>query len=128
MNWFQKKLTEATPLKNVTLTSRGGRYKIYFIDPAVMELNQSFGHIVGKDIYIRSDLPKCVERFVIHHEVYHLNDTHTWLGWMGKETRANLVCGINDPIGLIATIKASLTKSRLKAYWNTFIHSGIRRV
>jgi hypothetical protein len=126
MNWFQKRLTEATPLKSVTLTSRGRQYKIYFINPAVMELNQSFGHIVGRDIYIRSDLPKSVERFVIHHEVYHLNDTHTWLGWIGKETRANLVCGINDPIGLIATIKASLTKLRLKAYWNVLIHRGIR--
>ena len=125
MNWFQKKLTEATPLKKVTVNSRGFKYIVYFIEPSIMEQARSFGHIVGKDIYIRADLSKRVERFVIQHEVYHLKDTRTWLGWVGKETRANVVCGMRDPVGFIATAKASLSKPRLSAYWNTLVHAGI---
>jgi len=127
MNWFQKKLTEAIPLRKDTITSSEHKYTVYFIEPSIMELNQSFGHIVGTDIYIRADLQKRVERFVISHEIYHLNDAHTWLGWIGKEMRANIVCGISDPIGLVATIKASLTKPRLKSYWNSLVHIGIKQ-
>ena len=124
MNWFQQKLVAATPLRRKIVVVKMKQYKVYFIEPALMEEAQSFGHVVGEDIYLRADLPKRVERFVIQHEIYHLNDRRTWLGWIGRETRANIMCGAKNPFGLIATIRASLTKPRLNTYWNALMHNG----
>lgn len=126
MNWFEKKLLVNPPISYKTMTLKGRRYKVYFMKPALMEEIQSFGHIVGKSIYIKAGLPEKVERFVIQHEIYHLNDEHTWLGWLGKELRANVICGMKNPVGLVATIRASLTKPRLNAYWKALRHAGIK--
>jgi len=128
MNWFEKKLTVTQPIVHKTVTFKGCRYEVYFMNPAVMEEIQSFGHIVGKSIYIKAGLPEKVERFVIQHEIYHLNDKRTWLGWLGKELRANVVCGVRDPAGLTATVRASLNRPRLNAYWRTLRHVGIKQV
>lgn len=69
---------------------------------------------------VRNDLPPRVQNFVVKHELYHLRDTHEWGGWIGKEIRANVKAGLHDPIGLLATTKASLHKERLKFYVGRF--------
>ena len=124
MNWFETKLKEAKPLK----TTRNGKFTINYIDPSIMGLNSSFGYIVGNQIYIKSDLSPRVENFVIQHELYHAKDQRVWWGWIGKELRANLLCGLKNPFGLIATICASINRTRLVAYWHALKKVNFKHV
>ncbi|MEK9180784.1 MAG: hypothetical protein AAB871_00950 [Patescibacteria group bacterium] len=68
---------------------------------------------------VRSDLNPRVKRFVRAHELYHLGDSAKWGGWIGREIRANVACGLVDPTGLTLTIFASLNR-RLLFYWDRF--------
>ena len=65
---------------------------------------------------IREDLPWSIKRFVLAHEIYHLTDKWSWGGWMGRELRANIICGLEDPKGFLATVMASFTRDRIKFY------------
>lgn len=67
-------------------------------------------------MYVKEGLAKRVEKFVISHEIYHIQDKQSWLGWLGRELRANAVCGLKDPLGFLGTIGSSLNKKRLRAY------------
>ncbi len=78
----------------------------------------AFGYSSGSTAIVREDLPPRVLNFVREHELYHCRDTATWGGWIGREIRANVVPGLKDPIGLLATIRASLSPERLKFYWD----------
>ena len=72
---------------------------------------------IGLDLaWVREDLSLHVKRFVLAHEIYHLTDEWTWGGWIGRELRANVMCGIKDPKGFFATIIASCTWDRIKFY------------
>jgi len=83
----------------------------------------AFGYAKGNQAVVKEDLRPRVKRFVTAHELYHLKDKSTWGGWLGKEVRANTVVGLRDPIGLLATIAASLNKERLKFYISRFRRS-----
>ena len=83
-----------------------------------------FGYAFHDTIFIRADLPQRVRSFVLSHEKYHLMDKRKWWGWVGAELRANLSCGFRDPIGLLATVSASITRSRLKTYLRLLKTSG----
>lgn len=124
MNWFEKTLLETIPIKQQTVTIKGKSYTVFYIDPAVMQRASSFGCAYKSTIFVRADLSEKVRRFVINHEVYHINDKQRWLGWFGSELRANVICGISDPTGLFATIKASLNTNRLKSYGQVFVKRG----
>jgi hypothetical protein len=124
MNWFEKALLEAKPVKQERVTIKGRSYPVRYIEPAVMERATSYGCAYQSTIFIRSDLPNRIRQFVIRHEAYHIEDKHDWLGWFGGELRANIASGIHDPIGLLLTIKASLNRPRLKAYWGALAHKG----
>jgi hypothetical protein len=76
----------------------------------------AFGRARGKKAFVRVDLSPRVKKFVIAHELYHLSDNAKWGGWIGREIRANLVCGIKDPFGFLATVIASLNHERLNFY------------
>lgn len=80
-------------------------------------LAPAFGTSFLDYVKIRSDLSPRVKRFVRSHELYHVKDRSNAGGWMGREIRANLIPGLTDPVGLLATIKASLSPERLKFYW-----------
>lgn len=84
----------------------------------------SFGYAVGNSAKVREDLSPRVKRFVKAHELYHCRDKATWGGWIGREIRANIIPGLKDPLGLLATIKASLTKDRINLYLQRFKHGG----
>jgi hypothetical protein len=124
MNWFEKALLAAKPVKQEQVTIRGRTYLVHYIEAAVMERASSFGCAYRSTIFIRVGLPERVRRFVVQHEAYHITDQHHWLGWFGSELRANTVCGVRNPIGLLATIRASLTAPRLKAYGRALVKRG----
>lgn len=84
-----------------------------------------FGYSLQNTAFIRADLPMRVRKFVIKHEFHHLQDKRSWLGWIGSEVRANVVCGVRDPIGLLLTITASLRPYRLRTYWKLLLGSTV---
>jgi len=76
------------------------------------------GELIEREVaHVRKDLSKRVKRFVRSHELFHLIDESQSGGWAGSELRANLIPGLRDPLGLIATIKATLEdKERVQLY------------
>ena len=67
-----------------------------------------------QQVYVRDDLPGCVKRFVISHELYHLVDKAQW--WVLREVKATVHAAIGHPIGFIACVMMSLAPYRLRYY------------
>ena len=67
-----------------------------------------------EEVYVREDLPRCVKRFVISHELYHLRDKAQW--WVRREVKATVHATMRHPIGFIACVLMSLVPYRLKYY------------
>jgi hypothetical protein len=127
MSWFTEILNKATPVKREGIVVGSMNYWVNHMSAEVMERAHSFGCTYKGEVYVRADLSPRVRRFVISHEVYHLQDQQLWLGWLGGELRANFVPGMKDPIGLLLTIRASLTRERLGAYWRALTKVGIKQ-
>lgn len=90
-------------------------FTIYYLPKELVA--PAFGAAGGRKAVVRNDLPPRVRRFVRSHELYHLKDKVNWGGWIGSEIRANVIPGLKDPIGLIATIWATITDiDRVKYY------------
>jgi hypothetical protein len=107
MNAFEKRLLKTKPLK----TGQFQGSEVRHMPSSVM--GEFFGYAFQDKIFVRNELSKRVQRFVISHERYHLVDRQKWLGWFGAELRANIYCGLQDPIGLMATITA---KPRIRRF------------
>lgn len=110
MNLFERKLLQSTPVKL-------GEYKgfeIRYMNSDVM--GEYFGYALNDKIFVRYMLSERVQAFVISHEKHHLVDRYKWLGWFGAELRANTICGLKNPVGFLATVKASMTRSRIETY------------
>lgn len=127
MNWFEREIRQVVETEPVQVVTVGG-FTVNYIKPEVMKRNGSFGYLYKGDIYIRAGLPKRVEKFVINHEIYHIVDRWQWWGWVGRELRANFICGIKDPLGLTLTIIYSINKERLKAYWYSLKNVNFKQV
>ena len=67
-----------------------------------------------QQVHVREDLPRCVKRFVISHELYHLVDKAQW--WVLREVKATVHATMRHPIGFIACVLMSLVPYRLKYY------------
>jgi hypothetical protein len=76
-----------------------------------------------QQVYVRDDLPGCVKRFVMSHELYHLKDKAEW--WVFKEVKANIHAAIRHPIGFIACVLLSLAPYRLR-YYGTRIRGRVK--
>jgi len=80
----------------------------------------------GEGIYIREDLPKVVRKFLIEHEIFHLEDWKRLQkkkkkdNWIWSEIKANAYGTIKQPIGAFVCIIMSLTPARFKLYLNRF--------
>jgi hypothetical protein len=107
---------------------RGEIIDIYFVHKDFFNVPffgyyQRYPALSDSFIIIRENLPSRVERFVKKHELYHLTDKNTWWGVLGQELRANIVPALSDPIGLFATIFATIaSKERRKLYLDRFKH------
>jgi len=96
-------------------TIDGIQYKVTYVPKE--EIYPAFGYAGGRTATIREDLSPRVKRFVRSHELYHLIDKSKWGGVFGSELRANLIPGMKDPFGLIATIwKTVSDKDRMDFY------------
>jgi hypothetical protein len=67
-----------------------------------------------QQVHVRDDLPGCVKRFVINHELYHLKDKAQW--WVWREIKASAHAAMRHPIGFIACVLMSLVPYRLRYY------------
>jgi len=74
---------------------------------------------------VDADLPPLVKRFVTAHELYHCRDKKGG-GWLAHEVRANLACGLKDPIGFLATAISAIRNGALKEYGGLFSKNGLR--
>lgn len=98
------------------------KFKIYFV--AKEKLGPAFGRAYfkeGRGLYgeINKDLNPIIKKFVIEHELYHLTDKYRWMGRFGMELRANIIPGLKNPIGLFATLFATLfSLERIKFYFS----------
>lgn len=112
------------PVRTEGRSLDGKSYRVHYINDRQLRaagLNL-FGYAYKGNIYLRENLPAKVERALLRHEVYHVEDKQTWLGKYGKEIRANAHTVLHDPIGFLATLLHSLTASRLKTYWRLYIY------
>lgn len=117
MNQFEQQLLSIKPLK----VSSSEGYEVRHIEKSSM--NGFFGYALQNKVFIANNLSKRVSIFVIKHEIYHLKDRRSDSDWVGSETRANLNTGLHDPLGLLATVKASLTRQRVGKYLRLLYHS-----
>jgi hypothetical protein len=98
-----------------TIQSKGREFYVRYA--SAKEMGPYFGYADGDWAVVREDLPARIKKFVRAHELYHCADTKKWGGDLGREIRANLYPGLKDPIGLAATIFATLKdKERIKLY------------
>jgi hypothetical protein len=102
---------------------KGEKFKIYFTTKE--KLGPVFGRAYflkdgkGSHAEVGKDLNPVVQKFVIKHELYHLTDKARWMGRFGMELRANIIPGLANPIGLFATIFATIfSVERIKFYLN----------
>jgi hypothetical protein len=70
-----------------------------------------------KEIFIRKDLPKCVQASVLAHEREHLRVGHKGSFWK-NEPCAWWAGFKGQPIGFFLGILLSLTPERLRLYWS----------
>ncbi len=100
-----------------TVTVRGQQYTVEYVPKE--KIYPAFGYGGGDRVVVRQDLSPRVKMFVRAHELYHCQDRATWGGWLGREIRANVAPGLKDPIGLLATVWATISDiDRMKFYLN----------
>ena len=96
-------------------------YWLNIMPAGYMRKVQLRGFAKNGEAYISEELTRNVRRFVINHEIYHLNDKHRWLGYFGKELRANIICGLKDPSGLLATTISVMKSGGLLRYFKALL-------
>lgn len=81
------------------------------------DIYPAYGYANGNIAVVRQDLPPRVKKFVKAHELYHCLDKSNFGGWLGKEFRANIIPGLKDPVGLVATVWKTITDiERIRLY------------
>ena len=77
---------------------------------------------VNPVIWLRNDLPECVQTSVLAHEMYHAKDVKFSVSSVfNRETRANFAGLKAHPLGFLLGIWLSITdKDRLRLYLNRF--------
>jgi len=93
----------------------GQAYRVEYVPKE--KIYPAYGYGGGKRAFVRQDLSSRVKNFVKAHELYHCRDRATWGGQLGRELRANMVPGLKDPLGLLATVWRTITSvDRVKFY------------
>ena len=100
---------------------RGRTYDVVFVNPKSMGV--LYGLAYGGVAKVRSGLPTHMRRFVLLHEIYHLQD---WAGGgpIMREVRANAAGLAQEPLGFLQTAWMTLSDGeRMKFYWKTYINN-----
>ncbi len=109
----QKKLIPQNPTEIETI--KGQQYTVEYVPKE--DIYPAYGYGGGNSAVVRQDLPPQVKKFVKAHELYHCQDKSDFGGWLGREIRANVIPGLKDPVGLVATIWKTITDvDRIKFY------------
>jgi len=82
------------------------------------KLFPAFGLAKNNMAYVREDLPKSVQAFILQHELYHLEDKAK--NWIWREIKANLYGAFMPFIGFIYCCVLSLSRDRLRHYYERF--------
>jgi hypothetical protein len=94
----------------------GEQYHVEYVPKE--DIYPAYGYYCGgNSVVVRQDLPPRVKKFVKAHELYHCQDKSNFGGWMGREIRASIIPGLEDPIGFAATVWKTITDvDRIKFY------------
>ena len=93
----------------------GKQYSVEYVPKE--DIYPAYGYGGGNRAVVRQDLSPRVKKFVKAHELYHCQDKSYRGGWLRREIRANLIPGMKDPLGLIATIWKTISdKDRINFY------------
>jgi hypothetical protein len=96
-------------------TIKGKQYAVEYVPKE--DIYPAYGYGGGNSAVVRQDLPPRVKKFVKAHELYHCQDKSNFGGWLGREVRANVIPGLKDPVGLMATVWKTITDiDRIKLY------------
>ena len=98
------------PVRSERVERGGKAYTVNYVVPESIAPFAGIAHYGQGTADVRIDLAPRVQRFVREHELYHLRDKYTWGGRYGSEFRANIIPGLRDPIGLLATIRRGLRR------------------
>ena len=98
-----------------TVVMNGQTFTIEYVPKNALGSYFGMAYNASNHAVVRDDLSPLVKRFVKAHELYHLQDEKPG-GWLRCELRANFYPGLKDPLGLLATIIASLNAERLSLY------------
>lgn len=97
---------------------RGETYTVAFVYPET--LGVLYGRAYGRVAEVRKNLPTHMKRFVLLHEIYHLQDKN-FNSKITREIRANLAAAVYEPLGFVQTLWSTLSDmGRLKFYWQTY--------
>ena len=118
------KLRKTRPLRRERANYRGKTYWINYMPADLMHEAHFSGFAYEGQVYISEDLGKRNKRFTVQHELYHLGDARRWLGYFGMELRANVVCGLKDPVGLAAALIQGLIKGYIPTYLLALVGVG----
>lgn len=110
------KLLKLKPVKREQIKYKNKSYWLNYMSATQMQEAQFSGYAHKGEVYISGALSGRSKRFVIQHELYHLRDKQNWLGYFGQELRANVVCGLKDPLGLCTVIELAIKNRRLRMY------------
>ncbi len=110
------RLLRTPPLYREKVTSKSKDYWINYMPSELMTEAGFSGFTFEGQVYLDEDLKGLNKRFTVQHELYHLRDKQHWLGYFGKELRANVICGLKDPLGISAALYGGFRKGYLKRY------------
>lgn len=107
-------------------TLRGQQYEVIYvpkknISPFFGEAREEFGN---KLALVRNDLPKSAQIFVMHHELFHLQDSYNKKP-LWREIHANLAAIPYSPIGFLQVVYLSLTDPGRLNYYLKFLRSQL---
>jgi hypothetical protein len=118
MGWSQGGTMSEADVWSAMRGAMAGLEQVQAIEVGKDALGDAFGLYLDGKTYVRSDLPAAVKRFVTAHEAHHVKQTDAFRANhpLLSEISASLFPGFRDPIGLLATISATLTPARIKMY------------
>lgn len=110
------KLLNLKPVRREFIKNKEVSYWLNYMSESEMKNACFSGYTYQGEVYISEALVGRTKMFIIQHELYHIYDKYNWGGYFGKEIRANIICGIKNPIGLCSAIGHTLKNRRLKDY------------
>jgi hypothetical protein len=110
------KLLKLKPVKRGLVKDKRTSFWLNYMPASEMQAAQFSGYTYKGEVYISEALRGRSKHYIIQHELYHIHDKKNWGGYFGKELRANIVCGLKNPIGLCFAIGHAIRNHRLKVY------------